>query len=68
MSIIPQGARCLTPTKVRQKLCKGNTWLWDRVKNDPDFPKPIYLAPRSPVFIEQQIDAYLSRLAEQRNV
>ena len=59
--IIPSGAQCLPPAKARAKFGKGNTWLWDKVKNDPDFPKPVYLGPKSPVFIEQHLDAYIAK-------
>ena len=65
---IPAGARCLAPAKARAKFDKGNTWLWDKVKNDPDFPKPVYLGPKSPVFIEQQLDAYIAAKASQSMV
>ncbi len=60
---IPAGARCLPPAKARAKFGKGNTWLWDKVKNDPDFPKPVYLGPKSPVFIEQHLDEYIAKCA-----
>lgn len=60
---IPAGARCLVPAKARAKFDKGNTWLWDKVKSDPDFPKPIYLGPKSPVFIEQHLDEYIAKCA-----
>lgn len=61
--VIPSGAKCLKPANARKKLDRGNSWLWDRVKNDPDFPKPIYLG-TSPVFLEHEIDAWLADQAE----
>lgn len=60
---IPPGAICLPPAKARAKFGKGNTWLWEKVKSDPYFPKPVYLGPRSPVFIEQHLDEYIARCA-----
>lgn len=63
--VIPDGAKCLAPTKARAKLAdRGNTWLWDKVKNDPKFPKPIYLGGR-PVFLEHELDAYIRAEAAQ---
>lgn len=55
---IPPGAICLDSPAMKRKFCRGNTWLWDRVKNDPDFPKPIYIGTRA-IWIEQEADAYL---------
>lgn len=60
---IPDGAICLTASLVKKKLACGNTWLWERVKNDPDFPKPVYLGPHRPMWIEQQLDDFLRRKA-----
>lgn len=60
---IPSGARCLPPAKTCAKLGRGNTWLWEKVKTDPDFPKPVYLGPKSPVFIEQHLDEYIAKCA-----
>jgi prophage regulatory protein len=37
--------------------------LWEKVKSDPDFPKPVYLGPKSPVFIEQHLDEYIAKCA-----
>lgn len=62
---IPPGAKCLKPRSVCEKLDHGNSWLWDRVKHDPTFPKPIYLGPHSPVFLESELDAWLAAQAEQ---
>lgn len=64
--IVPLGAKCLSIKKSREKLSKGNSWIWDRIKNDPTFPKPIYLSPRSPVLIEQQLDEWLEQRANSR--
>jgi prophage regulatory protein len=58
--IIQSGARCLSPKKACEKLDRRKSWLWDRVKNDPGFPKPIYLSAGSPVFLEHELDAYIA--------
>lgn len=63
LPVIPQGAICLPPAKACAKFGRRNTWLWEKVKNDPDFPKPVYLGPRTPVFIEQHLDEYIAKCA-----
>jgi predicted DNA-binding transcriptional regulator AlpA len=55
---IPSGIKCLKPKVACQKLAREKSWLWDRVRNDPAFPKPIYLG-GSPVFLEAEIDKYI---------
>lgn len=61
---ITQGAKCLTPKKVCEKLSRGKSWLWLQIKQDKDFPRPIYISGR-PVFIEQELDAYIAAKAAQ---
>jgi prophage regulatory protein len=63
---IPPGAKCITPKEVMAKLARRKSWLWGKVKNDPTFPRPIHYGPRATVFIEQEIDAWLERLANQQ--
>ncbi len=63
---LPQGAKGITPKLACQKFSRKKSWLWDRVKKDPAFPKPVYLAPKAPLFIEAELDAYLARLASIR--
>lgn len=60
-TVIPEGARCLTIPKAGEKLCKSKSWIWDRIKNDPTFPKPIYIG--KPVLIEQALDSWLASQA-----
>lgn len=60
---IPPGTRCLSPKKSWQKFDHKKSWFWDKVKNDPTFPKPIYLGPRSPVFLEHELDEWLGAQA-----
>lgn len=64
---IPPGARCLTPKRACEKLGRQKSWLWDRVKSDPEFPKPIYYGPNAPVFIDAHLDAWLAAQAEKSN-
>lgn len=60
-----QGARCLKPTAAAEKLGRGKSWLWDRLKHDPTFPRPVYLSPHAPVFLEHELDAWLANQIEQ---
>ena len=59
---IPSGAKCLTPKQVCDKLSRRKSWLWQRLKNDPNFPRPVYFGPSAPVFIEADLDEWLERL------
>jgi prophage regulatory protein len=61
---IPAGARCLKRAETCRKFAKQKSWLWDRLKNDPTFPRPIYLGPKSPVWLEHELDAWLSAQRE----
>jgi predicted DNA-binding transcriptional regulator AlpA len=60
---IPPGAKCLTPQQTCVKLGRKQTWLRDKIKNDPTFPKPLYLSTKSWVLIEQHLDDYLAERA-----
>jgi len=51
--------QALTPKDVCRKLARKKSWLWNRIKIDPSFPRPIYLAPSSPIFIESEIDTWV---------
>lgn len=57
---IPAGARCLSPRGVGEKFDRSLSWVWARLKSDPEFPRPVYLGPSQPVFIESELDAWLA--------
>lgn len=59
---IPAGTTCLTIPKAGAKLCKSKSWVWERIKNDPGFPKPIYIG--GPVLLEHELDAWLATQVE----
>lgn len=61
---IPQGTRCLSIPKACEKLCRGKSWVWDRIKNDPNFPKPVKFAAGRPVMLEHELDAWLAAQVE----
>lgn len=39
-------------------ICESS--LWDRAKNDPTFPKPRKLGPRTTVWMREELDAFLA--------
>ena len=57
--VIPEGARFLKPERACSKLDRGRSWLWDRVKRDPTFPRPIYIDRKAPLFIESELDEWV---------
>jgi prophage regulatory protein len=58
----PQG-RVVRPAKAAEKLAIGLSTLWLKAKNDPDFPKPFKLGPRTTIFFESELDQYLTNCA-----
>ena len=61
---IPRGTQALNSQQVCAKFSRKKSWLWDRLKSDSSFPRPLYLSPNAPVWIEAELDAYLITLAE----
>lgn len=53
----------LRPTKAAKRLDRSVAWLWQRLKTDPTFPKPVYQGPRAPVFSADQLDAWMRACA-----
>lgn len=61
MSIIQY--RTLRPAQAAEKLQIGLSSVWWKVKNDPAFPKPFKFSPRTTVFYEHEVDAYMAACA-----
>lgn len=61
--VITEGEKYLRPKSTGRKFDHGISWVWDRVKNDPQFPKPIYLGPKMPVFSERELDRWAAEQA-----
>ena len=61
-AVIPQG-RAIRPAEASEKLGIGLSTLWLRAKNDPNFPKPFKLGPRTTIFFEHELDGYLAACA-----
>lgn len=59
---IPAGARGLSIKDAGAKFGRGKSWVWDKIKNDPAFPRPVYLGPKAPVLLEHELDAWLAAL------
>ena len=48
------------PSSVGARFDRSLAWVWDRVKNDPQFPKPVYKDGMC-FFIERELDAYIQQ-------
>lgn len=59
-------SRALRPARAAEKLGIGLSTLWAKAKNQADFPKPIKTGPRTTIFLEQELDAYLASCAAAR--
>ncbi len=40
---------------------------FDEIRKRPDFPRPIYITPRVPGFLEHELNAFLDRLIAERD-
>jgi predicted DNA-binding transcriptional regulator AlpA len=60
---LPPGARLIAPRKAQEKLDIKNSKFWDSAKNDPNFPRIIYLGPRMPRMWEHELDRYIEQRA-----
>jgi prophage regulatory protein len=54
------------PQQVWARLNVSPATGWRRVRNDPDFPRPVKLGPNSTGFLRHEVDAYIRTLAERR--
>lgn len=59
---IPSGTRGLSIKDAGAKFGRGKSWVWDKIKNDPTFPRPVYLGPKAPVLLEHELEAWLAAL------
>ena len=63
---IPTGARLENPASVMARLGRKKTWLWDQVRHNKEFPRPVPMGTRNPMFLVHEIDAYVAKLAAKR--
>lgn len=59
--VVQERTRYISPTSAARKFDRGRSWVWGKVKSDASFPRPVYLDPKSPVFIEAELDAWALR-------
>jgi predicted DNA-binding transcriptional regulator AlpA len=58
---MPNGGRFLKPeTAANIKFDRGRSWIWEKVKSDPSFPRPYYIDHKSPLFLESELDAWIA--------
>ncbi len=56
---LPDGAVWMTtPQLLRRYGGRSAMWLWRKLRDDPDFPKPIYMGPKNRMFSVAECDAY----------
>jgi predicted DNA-binding transcriptional regulator AlpA len=46
------------PKQASARLGIGLSTLWDRLKNDPAFPRPFKMGPRITQFWDDELDSY----------
>ncbi len=57
-SIGPPSERYLSIARICDKLSRKKSWVYDKLKNDPTFPRPIRLG-SWPVLVESRIDEWV---------
>ncbi len=55
---VAPSARYLSIPRVCDKLSRRKTWLYDQMRNDPSFPRPLRINGRQ-VFLEHEIDRWV---------
>ena len=55
------GDQVRKPSETARKLGRSVSWLWERLRKDASFPRPLYNGEGSCFFIEREIDEYLKR-------
>lgn len=56
----------MRPKAAAEYLGMGLSTVWRRAKEDPDFPKPVKLGPRTTCFYTTDIVSFLDRQQETR--
>lgn len=65
--VIPEGARFLSPSRACSKFDRGRSWIWERLRTDPTFPRPVYIDNKAPLFIEAELDDWAAARAVMRH-
>ena len=56
----------LTAREAAARLTISRPTLYNKLKNDPTFPRPIYVAKSAPRWRVDELDAWLDRLSAAR--
>ena len=62
------GLKAMKVKAVAEKCGQGVRWVWNRLKADPDFPKPFYPSAYQARWFEHEIDAWLALQASRRDL
>lgn len=49
------------PSTTAKKLGRSLSWIWEKLRKDQAFPRPIYNADGMCFFIERELDEYIRR-------
>ncbi|WP_081250399.1 helix-turn-helix transcriptional regulator [Aeromonas veronii] len=63
MNAMSQTAQLIDQNGLCHKLAISRPTLWRRRKDDPAFPKPIFIGPRAVRFCLADVEAYIEHLA-----
>lgn len=58
--------RALRPAAAAQKLGIAVSTLWLKARKETDFPHPVKIGPRTTIFMERELDAWLESRAALR--
>lgn len=58
-----QATQLIDQIELCRKLAISRPTLWRRRKDDPAFPKPLFIGPRAVRFCLADVEAYIQRLA-----
>jgi predicted DNA-binding transcriptional regulator AlpA len=56
----PIGTRYINPKALCTKFSRGKSWIYDLMKKDPTFPRPLRVG-NWPLWVEHEVDAWMAR-------
>lgn len=59
-------SRLIKFSELLNRTALSRSEAFRRVRNDPNFPKPTKLGPRSTAFVEAEVDAYVHQCIARR--
>ena len=63
-SPVPTAKGGYRPAEAAEYLGISRWMLYQRLKSDPNFPRPVHLTPRCVIFDKKSLDAYLARRSQ----